>query len=49
MFSLRTQILPLAAIRLAAHRKFDKSGRKRQWRRDANGKTLEQNASIVHI
>ena len=25
---------------------FDKSGRKRQWRRYANGKTLEQNASI---
>ena len=26
---------------------FDKSGRKRQWRRYANGKTLEQNASIA--
>ena len=25
---------------------FDKSGRKRQWRRYANGKTSEQNASI---
>ena len=25
---------------------FDKSGRKRQWRRYANGKTLELNASI---
>ena len=28
---------------------FDKSGRKRQWRRYANGKTLEQNASIGHV
>ena len=28
---------------------FDKSGRKRQWRRYANGKTLEQNASIESI
>ena len=26
---------------------FDKSGRKRQWRRYANEKTLEQNASIA--
>ena len=26
---------------------FDKSGRKRQWRRYANGKTLEQNASNI--
>ena len=28
---------------------FDKSGRKRQWRRYANGKTLEQNASIPDV
>ena len=28
---------------------FDKSGRKRQWRRHANGKTLEQNASIGSV
>ena len=27
---------------------FDKSGRKRKWRRYANGKTLEQNASIEY-
>ena len=28
---------------------FDKSGRKRQWRRYANGKTSEQNASIDNV
>ena len=30
-------------------KQFDKSGRKRQWRRYANGKTSEQNASIYEL